>query len=76
LSHRLKIISVVAFCLVLINGYDLLGALQDNRSIYWYSLVSRMVAMLFFMTLEKPWDKLVVFEGATFVILGASMGFA
>lgn len=68
--------SQLAFCLVLINGYDLAGALQDNWTVYWYSLMSRMVAMVFFWTLEKPWDKLVVFEGATFIILGASMWFA
>lgn len=61
---------------MLINGYDLAGALQDNWTVYWYSLMSRMVAIVFFWTLEKPWDRLVVFEGATFIILGTSMWFA
>jgi len=64
-----------AFLLVLINGYDLLGALQDNWTVYWYSLMSRGVAMAFFWTLGEPWNQLVGFEGATFAILGVAMWF-
>lgn len=65
----------LAFLLVLINGYDLLGASQDSWTVYWYSLVSRAVAMVFFWLLGEPWSKLVRFEGATFAILGIAMWF-
>lgn len=68
--------SYLAFLLVLLNGYDLLGALQDNWTVYWYSLASRAVAMVFFWILGEPWNKLVGFEGATFAILGVAMWFA
>lgn len=68
--------SRLAFCLVLINGYDLLGALQDNWTVYWYSLLSRAVAMVFFWTLGKPWSQLVGFEGATLAVLEIAMWFA
>lgn len=44
--------------------------------VYWYSLVSRAVAMMGFWALGAPWSKLVGFEGATFAILGAAMWFA
>ncbi|KAL8757295.1 MAG: hypothetical protein Q9199_002321 [Rusavskia elegans] len=64
-----------AFCLVLINGYDLLGALQDNWTVYWYSLISRTLAMGMFWAMAKPWNKLVVIEAATFLILGTAMWF-
>ena len=64
-----------AFCLVLINGYDLAGVLQDNWTVYWYSLVSRAVAASLFSILGAPWDTLVVVEGGTFVILGIGMRF-
>lgn len=66
---------LIAFLLVLINGYDLLGASQDSWTVYWYSLVSRAVAMVFFWLLGEPWSKLVRFEGATFAILGIAMWF-
>lgn len=65
-----------AFLLILVNGYDLLGAFQDNWTVYWYSLVSRAVAMVLFWTLGPPWNKLMGFEGATFAILGIAMWFA
>lgn len=65
----------LAFLLVLINGYDLMGASQDNWTVYWYSLVSRAVAMVFFSILGEPWSKLVGFEGATFAVLGIAMWF-
>lgn len=67
--------SQLAFLLVLINGYDLLGASQDDWTVYWYSLMSRAVAMVFFWALGEPWSKLVGFEGATFAILGIAMWF-
>lgn len=35
----------VAFLLVLINGYDMMGALEDNWTVYWFSLTCRAVAM-------------------------------
>lgn len=66
----------VAFCLVPINGYDLAGALQDHWNVYWYSLVSHLVAKGCFWTLEKPWDKLIAFEEVTFAVLGVSKWFA
>ncbi|KAL8787523.1 MAG: hypothetical protein Q9213_002181 [Squamulea squamosa] len=65
----------IAFCLVLINGYDLMGALQDNWTVYWYSLISRALAMGMFWAMGKPWSKLVVIEGATFLMLGTAMWF-
>lgn len=65
----------VAFLLVLINGYDMMGALEDNWTVYWFSLTCRAVAMAFFWALGEPWDKLVRFEGVTFAILGIAMWF-
>ena len=53
-----------------------MGALRDDWAVYWFSLASRFAAMALFWTLDKPWDKLVVFEGTTLVILGAAMWFA
>lgn len=64
-----------AFLIVLINGYDLIGAMQDNWTVYRYSLMSRAVAVGLFWSMGNPWDKLVEFEGATFWILGIAMWF-
>jgi len=75
-TPKADILSHLAFLLVLINGYDFLGAMQDNWKVYWFSLVARAVAMVFFWTLGEPWNKLVGFEGATFAILGVAMWFA
>ena len=72
---KADLLSLLAFLLVLVNGYDLLGASQDNWTVYWYSLVSRAAAVVFFWALGEPWSKLVGFEGATFAILGISMWF-
>lgn len=47
--------------------------MQDNRALYWYSLISRAAAMGLFWTMGKPWDKLMVLEGVTFLILGTAM---
>lgn len=66
---------LLAFCLVIINGYDLLGALQDNWTVYWYSLVSRAVVTVFLWTLGEPWSKLVAVDGPMAAILGVAMWF-
>ena len=49
---------------------------MDNWIVYWYSLVSRAVAMMLFWALGEPWNKLMGFEGVTFAILGIAMWFA
>lgn len=53
-----------------------MGALRDDWMIYWYSLVSRVIAAVFLLYLGKPWSKLVGPELVTAAILGVSMWFA
>ena len=66
----------IAFCLVIINGYDLLGALQEYWMVYWYSLVSSVVASALFWIMGPRWNKLVGLELGTFFVLGMAMWFA
>lgn len=65
-----------AFLLIAINFYDIIAALQDNWTIYYYSAVSRVVAAAFFYNLGPEFHQLAGIEAATLVVLlGAiSMG--
>ena len=69
-------LSHAALCLVLFNGYDLLGALQDNWAVFWYGLGNRAVGVASFWYLGEPWSKLVGLESASFATLGVAMWFA
>ncbi|TVY82090.1 hypothetical protein LSUE1_G005089 [Lachnellula suecica] len=65
-------VRTIAFLLVLINGYDLLGALQNNPAVIWYSIAARLMGALFFWRCGSPWDKLVAIElETTGLLLGA-----
>lgn len=62
-----------AFALILINIYDLLGALQDNWAIYWFSLLSRLAATALFTTLGGGWKAMWPLEFGSAIILGLCM---
>ena len=53
-----------------------MGALQDNWAVYYFSLVSRVVAVGLFYSFGEKWYHLAIVEAATFVFLAVSMWFA
>ena len=67
---------MLAFLLVLINGYDLVGALQDNWTVYWYSIATRLSALVFFWSLGTPWRNLMTYEFMTTAVLMLAMALA
>ena len=63
-----------AFLLVLINGYDLVGALQNNAAVYWFSIAARLLGALFFWSCGSPWNKFIAIELQTTTILLIALG--
>ena len=57
----------------MINGYDLIGALQDNWTIYWFSLLSRVGAAALFVWVGGGWTGLWPLELGSAVVLGICM---
>ena len=62
-----------AFLLIAINFYDIIAALQDNWTIYYYSAVSRVVGAVFFYNLGPEFHQLAGTEAATLVVLLGAM---
>ena len=62
-----------AFLLILINIYDIMGALADNWTIYWFSIASRIFATALFWSFGAQWRDLVGVESMTLVILAGAM---
>ncbi|KAK6379963.1 hypothetical protein LTS17_006037 [Exophiala oligosperma] len=63
----------MAFSMGSIGLYNILGALEDNWNIYWFSLVSRVVASVIMYTLKGGWENLAHIEFGTAVLLAACM---
>jgi len=64
-----------AFILVLLNGYDVMGAIQHNWAVYWYAAISRVFAAGIFYSLGPPWSKLVTIELQTLAVIAVGMFF-
>jgi len=64
----------IAFCLVAINGYDLLAALQNNGGVTLYSVGLRLFATAFFSTLGPGYAAVAPVEFATAVLIAAGLG--
>ena len=62
--------------LIMINCFDLIGALQDNWAVYRFSLVSRVFATAVFVWVGGGWADLWPIELGSAVILGACMAFS
>lgn len=62
-----------AFSMGLIGLYNIIGALEDNWNIYWFSLVSRIVGSIIMYTLKGGWENLAHIELGTAVLLAACM---
>ncbi|KAL6240442.1 hypothetical protein RBB50_012643 [Rhinocladiella similis] len=63
----------MAFSMGLIGLYNIIGALEDNWNIYWFSLVSRIVGSIIMYTLKGGWENLAHIELGTAVLLAACM---
>ena len=59
--------------LVVINAYDIKGALEEDWIVYKFSLASRAAAALLFYSFGKGWKGLMVAETASVVMLGVAM---
>ncbi|ATZ56074.1 hypothetical protein BCIN_12g06080 [Botrytis cinerea B05.10] len=66
-------VRLIAFLLILINGYDLMGALQDNWAVYKFGIVARIAAAFLFWSFGPTWNFMVGVEIATLSILVAAM---
>ncbi|PQE15068.1 Serine threonine kinase (Kin4) protein [Rutstroemia sp. NJR-2017a BVV2] len=66
----------VAFLLILVNSYDLMGALQDNWAVYKFGIVARIAAGSLFWSFGPAWRMLVGVEVVTLAVLVAAMIFA
>ncbi|KAL9108156.1 MAG: hypothetical protein Q9227_007010 [Pyrenula ochraceoflavens] len=66
-------VRLIAFLLILINGYDLIAALQDNWTVYKFSAVSRVAAALLFWGFGPAWRMLAWVELGTLGVLVAGM---
>ena len=71
----LEVLMYLAFALIAINSYDLLGALQDNWAIYWFSVVSRIGASALMASLGGGWAGIVPLEFGSAAVLGGCMAF-
>lgn len=69
-----NIVSVLAaFCLVAINGFDLLAAIQNDRTVTLYSVAARLVATALFSTLGEGYKAVAPIEFATAVLISAGL---
>ncbi|KAK5134642.1 hypothetical protein LTR08_006298 [Meristemomyces frigidus] len=66
-------VRVFALLLTLVNSYDLIGALEDNWTIYWFSLVSRVFAAALFGWLGGGWQNFVPIELGSAAVLAVCM---
>ncbi|KAI9643525.1 hypothetical protein NHQ30_008144 [Ciborinia camelliae] len=66
-------VRLIAFLLILINGYDLMGALQDNWAVYKFGIVARIAAALLFWSFGPTWHIMVGVEIGTLGVLVAAM---
>ncbi|KIW12475.1 hypothetical protein PV08_09752 [Exophiala spinifera] len=66
-------VRLMAFCMGLVGLYNIIGALEDNWNVYWFSLLSRIVGSVVMYTLKGGWENLAHIEVATAVILAACM---
>ncbi|PQE21506.1 hypothetical protein CJF30_00008356 [Rutstroemia sp. NJR-2017a BBW] len=63
----------IAYLLILVNFYELIGALQDNWTIYRFGIAARALAVPLFWSFGETWRLLVGLEVGTMTILGAAM---
>ncbi|PQE18985.1 hypothetical protein CJF32_00010032 [Rutstroemia sp. NJR-2017a WRK4] len=66
-------VRLIAFLLILVNTYDLMGALQDNWAVYKFGIVARIAAGCLFWSFGPAWRVLVAVEVGTLGVLGAAM---
>ena len=62
-----------AFLLILVNVYDIMGALADNWTIYWFSIASRISAAILFWSFGAQWRDLLGVEVVILAILAGAM---
>ncbi|KAK5123765.1 hypothetical protein LTR85_002401 [Meristemomyces frigidus] len=66
-------VRVFALLLLLVNSYDIIGALQDNWTVYCFSLVSRVFAAAVFGWVGGGWQNFVPIELGSAVVLAGCM---
>ncbi|PQE05974.1 hypothetical protein CJF30_00004920 [Rutstroemia sp. NJR-2017a BBW] len=66
-------VRLIAFLLILVNCYDLMGALQDNWAVYKFGIVARVAAASLFWSFGPAWRLLVGVEVGTLGVLGGAM---
>lgn len=62
-----------AYFSVIISVYDLIGALEDNWTIYWFSLLSRLVEAALFFALQGGWENIARIQVYGAIMLAACM---
>ncbi|TVY53679.1 hypothetical protein LSUE1_G010137, partial [Lachnellula suecica] len=64
---------LITFLLILVNIYDLQGALSNNYFVFYFSLVSRAAATALFWGFGEEWRMMVGVESTTFGLLGGAL---
>ncbi|KAB8292528.1 hypothetical protein EYC80_008238 [Monilinia laxa] len=62
-------VRLISFLLILINHYELIGAVQDNWTVYKLGIVSRLAAAGVFWSIGGERGKVVVVELGTLALL-------
>ncbi|KAK4629001.1 hypothetical protein CLAFUW4_07930 [Fulvia fulva] len=66
----------IAFCLIAIKGYELIGALQDNWAVYWFAVVGRIGAASMMLSVGGGWAKTAPFDFGSAAVLAGCMWFS
>ena len=67
---------ITVFPFIVVNGFDLLAALQNNWRAYWYSARTRVATAALLWSFGPQWRAFVVHELFTLAMLLGSMWFA
>jgi hypothetical protein len=74
-QHLIPFRSILAFYLICIDTVWLVGALQDNKALFWLSIVVRGINAVLFASFGGQWTPLASAAVVTAGIMSAAMLF-
>ncbi|EME44075.1 hypothetical protein DOTSEDRAFT_24170 [Dothistroma septosporum NZE10] len=66
----------IAFCLIAIKGYEIIGAFQDNWAVYRFAIVGRIAAASMMVMAGGGWAKIAPFDIGSATLLACCMWFS